>query len=136
MNNIHRNILCDSENLLSITYVNILTHSLPYTLFLPPENIRKPYGCVFRGKRKGALGANGSITYKPFSRSLKENMHQGQERFIGEVWFDLINKSRKLAIRRSSRPEMFCKKGVLRNFTKFTRKKSLSLQNLVRPPIK
>ena len=42
------------------------------------------------------------------------------------VWVQRINFSKKLSVLvttlRSSRPEVFCKKGVLRNFAKFTGK--------------
>ena len=38
-------------------------------------------------------------------------------RFLWLCWYWFIYESRKA---RSSRPDVFCKKGVLRNFTKFT----------------
>ena len=40
--------------------------------------------------------------------------------FIEHLWWVLLKSSK--AKSRSSRPEMFCKKGALRNFAKFTEK--------------
>ena len=51
--------------------------------------------------------------------------------FIHRIWVDMFQQVVKIAIskqvftmskQRGSRPDMFCKKGVLRNFVKFTGK--------------
>ena len=58
----------NQKNKLRVSYIHFLSKTFfiiewtqpircQCSLSLPPENIRKPY--VFRGQRKGALGANG-----------------------------------------------------------------------------
>ena len=48
-----------------------LTHSFQSTFYIPPENIRKPYGhLMFSGGKESAVGTNGLIHTAYLSNSL------------------------------------------------------------------
>ena len=60
----------------------------------------------------GLIGSTLRLIFHKFNHSF----------IIGKSWFKSANKRSQLCMHRSSLPEVFCKKGVLKNFAKFTGK--------------
>ena len=70
-------------------------------------------------KVKVPLNKNGKIQFEPYENIKPLQNVILQTNIVKKI---LIAPNNVISSIRSSRPEVFCKKGVLRNFTKFTRK--------------